>query len=348
MASVIEKDGEKYYSSNQLMSHGCMINIICGTRAAGKSYDIKRHILHHLITHKESNFLFIVKDIQDKNTKRVRTYWNDICSPTGKYPDFQMERKGDEYYLKNNNTGDKRLCGLIVSLKEADKIKSSVFTCDMALLEEFINTKGKYDKTPDDPDLEVSNLLSLISTFFRGVNNKFNEKGKVFLVSNAYSINNPYFRYWGFVEQIAANPFKMFYFNKKQSVVLERTDIADVDYKMSKGNTTSANKWTDFSNELKLTKVKNSKPVLQMSFDGDNWISMGFYKDVPFIFEDKLSENKQVMKYSCSEYKRRGIFSIDYYKKTEIYKRLKLQYDLNNIYYDKLKSYITLKNIFDF
>ena len=346
------KQDKKYYNANELLSRHQTINMICGDRFGGKStciqkYTIKRAI--EFLKHNAKGGQFAVLCRYDKDKKLLcETYFENTMLMF--YKDYELKFARQKFYMKKKSTDNWQVVGYAFALNEATKRKSTSYPhITTIILEEFMNLEDKYIKSKQNPELEVELLISLYSTIARGNGQQVRDNVKVFLISNNFYINNPYFKYFNFIEKIINNPFKRFYESKTIPKAIIEMTHNDIKLDIGRDDINKGNKFIDMQNELKLIKKPAVKNILfQISLDNREFLNVANYNDGNIIFTNGDKVRADALTFSCSDIKKEGILSINTLKKQETYKKLLEAFNNNWLYYDKLDTYITLYNILNF
>lgn len=120
-----------------------------------------------------------VRRFDDELKPVLPKFFDDIKD---KYPEHEFKVKSKEFKI------DDDVAGFGIALTTAKKLKSNPFpNVSLIIFDEFILDKGYQHYIPD----EVTNFLELYSTIAR------TRDVRVYFLSNALSITNPYFMYFG-------------------------------------------------------------------------------------------------------------------------------------------------------
>lgn len=165
-----------FWDIRRPLSYNCMFNFIVGNRGGGKTYGCKKYVINNFIN-KHEQFIYVRRFKEE--FKDIGTFYNDL------------DCFGDEYELKSHN--GRFICngetmGYYIPLSTA-KIKKSVAYPDVTtiIFDEFILDRGYYHYIPD----EVTAFLEFFETVAR-----MRDNVKVFFLSNAVTVTNPYFLYF--------------------------------------------------------------------------------------------------------------------------------------------------------
>lgn len=341
-----------YYNGDELLSRHYALNFICGDRFGGKSTFAQKYVLKRAVEYyktgakKKQEFAVLVRYDKDIATL-CSTYFANTMDMF--YPDYELKFCQRKFFIKRKGDDEKRwlLVGYGFALNQATKMKSTSYPyITTMILEEFMNLEGKYIKSASNPDLEVELLISLYSTIARGNGQQVRNNLRVFLISNNFYLNNPYFRYFGLIEKISKNPFKRFYELKTEPTCIVEMTHNDVRLSIGRDDVNKGNKFIDMQHQLHIANITTKKPLYQLTFDNRTFLSICSFNDSLGIRQDEY--NPDTLCFSCSEIRKTRISGIKVYKSMDTYKTLNKLLEANLLYYDKLESYITLYNILNF
>lgn len=165
-----------YYSVFETLTHNKLINFIISSRGLGKTYSCKEWAIKDF---KKTGGQFIyVRRFKEELKKPKKTFFDDMLD---KFPDDEFKIEGD--IIKING----EVCGNFMSLSTAKIQKSTPFPkVNKIIFDEFIIDNGFYHYLQD----EVINFLEMYWTIAR------KRDCRVFFLSNAITITNPYFMYF--------------------------------------------------------------------------------------------------------------------------------------------------------
>jgi len=168
-----------YYNGNIALTYNRLFNFVVGARGVGKTYWFKEWAIKDFLkTGKQ--FVYVRRYDTEFEKGKKEKFFNDIAD---KFPDHEFKVKGYNAYI------DDKICGQFMSVSKAKIEKSTAFPeVNKIGFDEFILDKGNYHYIPD----EVTNFLELYSTIARSRDNV-----RVFFLSNAITITNIYFLYFG-------------------------------------------------------------------------------------------------------------------------------------------------------
>lgn len=157
-------------------SYNCLFNFIVGMRGNGKTYGTKQEVIINFIKTGEQ-FIYLRRFKEE--LKKIRTrYYDDIRDA---FPDHSLECKSGCFYI------DGKLAGYTQALSTSKIEKSNPFPkVTTIIFDEFIIDKGVYHYLPD----EVIYFLEFYSTVAR------QRDVRVWFLSNAITMVNPYFTYF--------------------------------------------------------------------------------------------------------------------------------------------------------
>lgn len=194
-------DKSLYYNPNKMLSFNRILNFVIGARGIGKSYSMKRYVINRFLK-TGAQFVFLRR--YKSELRKIKNYFDDIAN---EFPDTKFEVKGREFYI------DGQLAGWAIPLSSWQTEKSNAYpNVETIIFDEFIREKDKSGYLPND----VEALLNLMDTVFRNRNNT-----RCICLSNAVSIVNPYFLYFGITPDVSKR------FNSYASLVVEVPESID-------------------------------------------------------------------------------------------------------------------------
>lgn len=164
-----------WYNGYNTLTYNCLFNFILGNRGCGKTYWSKTWAIKDFL--KNGNQFIYLRRYKEE-LKKNKIFFNDILDD---FKDVDFKVKNRDYYIND------KIAGTALSLSTAKIEKSTSFPkVNKIIFDEFILDKGTYYYLPD----EVINFLELYETVSRM------RDVKVFFLSNAITIMNPYFSYF--------------------------------------------------------------------------------------------------------------------------------------------------------
>lgn len=185
---MAKKKDELWWNPSRPASYHCLLNYIIGNRGAGKTYGaLKREITMFLKSPKNDRhqFLYVRRlkvELQKLTTAQNGRLFDAVAK---EFPDHVLKAEGDLL------TCDGETCGFGIALSTASKLKSDTFPKVREIIfDEFIidNTRI-YHYLPD----EVTKFHDMYETVARPGNDPSRPDTIVWFLSNAVTINNPYF-----------------------------------------------------------------------------------------------------------------------------------------------------------
>lgn len=176
-----------YWDINKSLSYNSLWNWVIGARGCGKTYGCKKYAIQRFLKYGEQ-FVYVRR--YKEELKKIKQFFADIGDEFPEYEfrvtatDFQMrEAQEDE-----NSKEPWLTIGYFLALSNAITQKSVSYPkVNFIIFDEFILDTGYYHYLPN----EVTAFLELYSTIARL------RDVKVYFISNALTITNPYFLYFG-------------------------------------------------------------------------------------------------------------------------------------------------------
>lgn len=251
-----------YYDPNKMLSYDRILNFIIGARGIGKSYAMKKHPIKRFIKYGEQ-FIYVRR--YKPELKKIGNYFNDIAQ---EFPNHEFKVKGRQFFI------DGKLAGWAIPLSAWQSEKSNAYPMVTTIVfDEFIRERDNSGYIPN----EVDALLNLMDTVFRT-----RENGRCICLSNAVSVINPYFVYFGLVPDINKR------FNAYKHILIEIPDSKDFSDERRKtkfgqlidgteyGEMSLDNEFVNDSDVFIEKRSKNSKFVFSIVYKG---MRMGVWVD---------------------------------------------------------------------
>lgn len=350
-------DGKLFYCKDGAMARFSKYNIgmIMGGRYIGKSTDWQRYFFKEMI---KGNKIGVVKNTDRALSLWAKKYWSTSWVDEW-FPEWQLKYKSGKYFIrkKKEDQADNenwRECGYGFDLNHTMDTKSITEGQDIKwlLFEEFTNRKGKYNGNAENRLEEPEALMELYQSLARGEKGKATRDLKLVMISNLYSLNNPYFQYFNALNMIMNSKnsiYQRFYTYDKGKLhyFIEFPQLKPIEDIMAADEKDEGIKFQDFRNELRIVKKPNIKNLyFQLTFDGERILNVGRFNDTIAIFEGKkVVGDDDIICYSCSKYRDKDMMGINVLKTSQDYKVLVRLFEMNKIWYDSLETYIWLTNI---
>ena len=179
---------DMWWNPQRTASYNCLFNFIIGMRGAGKTYGfLKRNIEKFLKSPKHDRHQFVYMRRLKEELRKLTTAQNGrlFDAVQREFPDHVLRAEGDVLYC------DKEICGYAVALSTSSKLKSDSFphVREIGFDEFIIDNTRTYHYLPD----EVRKFLDVYETIARPGNDPDRPDTLVWFLSNAVTINNPYF-----------------------------------------------------------------------------------------------------------------------------------------------------------
>lgn len=206
------KPSAYYWDIKRTLSYNCLFNFIVGPRGAGKTYGSLKYVLTNLVP-KHRQFMY-VRRLESELDKLTKMRGGRLFNAIAKDPDLKghaLKAESNILYM------DKRIIGYAQNLSSASILKSDSFPdVDLIIFDEFIiDNTGTYHYLKD----EVRKFLDLYETVARG------RDVKVFFLSNAVSVNNPYFDFFHLDKPHGGDIAR---FGESKDILVENVSVPDL------------------------------------------------------------------------------------------------------------------------
>lgn len=177
-----------WWDINRTASYNALFNFIIGNRGAGKTYGSLVRAIKKFINSPDTNpcqFIYLRRMKTELKKLTSADHGRLFDKVQQEFPTHKLEARGDVLYC------DKKIMGYAVPLSTATILKSDAFPFVQTIIfDEFIidNTKT-YHYLPD----EVRKFEDFYETVARPGNDPDRPDVIVWFLSNAVTINNPYF-----------------------------------------------------------------------------------------------------------------------------------------------------------
>lgn len=284
-----------------MLSYDRILNFVIGARGIGKSYAMKKHPIKRFIKYGEQ-FIYVRR--YKPELKKIGNYFNDIAQ---EFPNHEFKVKGRQFFI------DGKLAGWAIPLSAWQSEKSNAYPMVTTIIfDEFIRERDNSGYIPN----EVDALLNLMDTVFRT-----RENGRCICLSNAVSVINPYFVYFGLVPDINKR------FNAYKHILVEIPDSKDFSDERRKtkfgqlidgteyGEMSLDNEFVNDSDVFIEKRSKNSKFVFSIVYKG---MRMGVWVDTQqmllYLTTDHDPSTKNVYALTADELEE-GVILVTNYKK---------------------------------
>lgn len=173
----MEANQSMYFDANRTMSRQRLFNFVLGARGYGKTYGFKKHVIKNFIRRGEQ-FVYIRRYETELPAAEMKNFFDDVAV---EFPDHDFKAGKGLLMI------DGQVAGWYIALSKATMLKSIPFpNVTLIGFDEFIIEVGMHQYLPN----EVRTFLECYSTISR------DRDVPVLFLSNAISMNNPYFLYF--------------------------------------------------------------------------------------------------------------------------------------------------------
>lgn len=183
---LVPRKRHPWYNFNKLLSHNATINMIAGGRGIGKTYGAKKYAIRKAIS-KGEQFIYLRRYRSELSAAR-QTIMADIVH---EFPQHDFKIHGNTLQMAPNATAEDskrpwQVIAYFVALSTAQTQKSVAFPAVTTIIfDEFIIETGS-------PVQYLKNEYEVFINFMSTVD-RYQDKTRVLMLSNAVSIMNPYF-----------------------------------------------------------------------------------------------------------------------------------------------------------
>lgn len=261
-----------YWDISRPLSYNALFNFIVGNRGGGKTYGCKKFVIKRFLKYREE---FIYMRRYKTEFSDFSTFFADIAA---EFPECDFEVKGLKCFINGEIAGR----GMVLS---TSKIKKSVAFPNVTtiIFDEFIIDKGVYHYLKD----EVIQFLEAYETIAR-----MRENVRVFFLSNAITITNPYFLYFGL-----KIPFGSDIYCKDDILiqVYSNKDFIEAKKKTRFGKIISGTKYEKYSVENEF--LRDNKTFIEKKTGNCSFIFSFVYKGKIFGVWRSYSQGKMWVSY---------------------------------------------------
>lgn len=184
-----------YYNGDKILNNPQPFNFLLGNRGSGKSFFWKRYVLRKFKKYNKK-FIYVRRYVSD--IKRIiNNIFDDVSFL---FPDDIITVEGNNLLFNGN------IAGYFISVSEFIKYKSTDFSeVDTIMFDEFLPEDGKYLGGKSNPTLEPELCLNFYQTVARGYNCPIRDSVIFIFISNAVTVNNPYFYFYNIDKKLDYN-----------------------------------------------------------------------------------------------------------------------------------------------
>lgn len=324
-----------YWDIRLPLSYNCLWNYILGMRGGGKTYGALKwcieQYLKNLKQKKKWQFIYVRRmksELEKLTISRGGRLFNAVSK---EFPTHTLKAESNVLYC------DKEICGYAISLSTASIMKSDSFPdVQVIIFDEFIiDNRGTYHYLKD----EVTKFLDLYETIARG------RDVKVFFLSNAVSIANPYFDYF----HLDKPQNEIQRFGKAKQILVQNfvsEELSEIKKQSRFGQIIAGTEYSDYAydNEWLLDNTdfiekKNQKCRYYVSLRyKDNWIGVWLDTDnwIFYVSEDVDLQNPNKYSVTTDDHKP-NIMLLHSAKKLPFMRKLIESYELGAVRYESIK-----------
>lgn len=168
-----------YYSFDNVLSRNAIFSMVMGARGLGKTYGAKKFVIRNAIN-KGQQFIYLRR--YKEELKGRFSFFADIAH---EFPEYEFRVNGANAEMRLVDDKKWETIGYFIPLSTSQSNKSVAYPLVTTIIfDEFIIEKGAIRYLPN----EVKSLLDFYSTVDR-----WQDRTRVLMLSNAISIMNPYF-----------------------------------------------------------------------------------------------------------------------------------------------------------
>lgn len=266
-----------FWDIQKPLSYNCLYNFIVGNRGGGKTYGAKKYCITRFLKYGEQ---FVYLRRYAKELKKISKFFDAVAK---EFPGVEFKVKGKNFYING------KLAGFAQELSTAKIAKSDEFPdVQTIVFDEFIIDKGVYHYLPD----EVTNFLEFYETIARL------RDVKVFFLSNAITMLNPYFLYFNVQIPYGKN------IQAKNDILIQiykNEGFLQIKKNTRFGKIIAGTEYGDYNMENKFLRDNNT---FIMKKTGNCELLFSFkYKNDVFGFWRNLKEGKAFVSYDYDENK---------------------------------------------
>lgn len=169
-----------------MLSRNVTYRLVIGERGNGKSYAVKERCVNRYYQEEEFEFLYIRRCKHQKTRANMQKVFNDINKKIATEHGEWVHYSNDNGFYMSNNYDFKKPFGHVISIEEADKIKSiPLQNVKVIFFDEFLEYGNKIAN-------EEALFLSIISTVVRD-----RDDIEIFMCGNTVTKYSPYFTLFG-------------------------------------------------------------------------------------------------------------------------------------------------------
>lgn len=331
----MSKKDFSYYSFDSVLGHNAVINMVMGARGLGKTYGAKKIVIRNAIR-KGEQFIYLRR--YKSELKGRNSFFADIAH---EFPGYSFRVNGNDAQLQLEGDKEWQTIGYFVPLSTSQANKSIAYPLVTTIIfDEFVIERGNLRYLPN----EVKTLLDFYSTVDR-----YDDRVRVLMLSNAISIMNPYFIKWninpgrefvrrgdGFIcaHFVDSNRFASEVARTRFGSFIINHDEEYADYSIS-------NQFADSNDDFVLRKTGRARYYFTLRTPSGSfsvWID-----GLTWFAQEKCPSGSQVLYTTCRDM-REGEILLHYSDK--ILQMMRTKYKNGRMFFDTPRSRNAFKEIF--
>lgn len=325
----MNKDVSIYWDIYKTLTYNALFNLVIGNRGSGKTFGATCYVIKRFL---KTGAQFVYVRRYKEELKKIGKFFNAIISENV-FPGHTFEVKGFEFFI------DGKCAGTAMPLSTAKINKSTAYPLvETIIFDEFIIEKGVYHYLPN----EVESLLDLYETIAR------TRDVRLFMLSNAVTMTNPYCLYWNLQIPRGKNNIC-----KKGEILLElvqNENFITMKKETRFGKLISGTNYGDYNIENKFL-LDNDTFIAKKGEKASYQFTL-IYKSMEFGIYSDISEGRYIVSENVDPYcrLRYAITKEDHSPNTMLIKQLNKaifvksfldNYTMGNVYFESIK----IKNV---
>lgn len=340
---------DRWWDPYRPLSYNCLFNFIVGMRGVGKTYgSLKRLVKRFLDSPEHDPYQFVYmrrtkEELKKKTTSHNATLFDDIQR---EFPKHYLHAEADTLYC------DKQVMGYGVALSTSTILKSQAFPHVREIVfDEFIIDNVKtYHYLPD----EVRKFQDAYETIARPGNDPNRPDTRVWFLSNAVTINNPYFYEFG-LSMPTNGDIQRFGHTKDMLVqnVVSRS-LAQSKKESRFGRMIKGSRYIDYAYDNQMLfddmffiekKTQRCQYYLSLRYM-DTWLGI-WYDPLQFLYYVSLDYDKQfpLMYSATTDDHRPNIMLLKHGRSQPFIKQLISAYEMGCVRYESVKLKAMFRDI---
>ena len=264
-----------YWNPKETLSHNCLFNFVVGMRGGGKTYGSLKYGIDKWIAAEKAgrcSQILYVRRLKSELAKLTISRGGRLFNAVqNEFPGYELKAESNELLIRAKD-GEKNFnyLGYAQPLSTASILKSDAMpNVDLIIFDEFIiDNKGTYHYLSG----EVTKFLDLYETVARG------RDVKVFFLSNAVTVSNPYFDYFhldkprnGRFQKFGSDILVENYVNEQLSNQKKRSRFGNIIAGTEYSDYAYDNEWLLDNNDFLEKKTQRSRYCCTLVFNGQKF-----------------------------------------------------------------------------